>query len=400
MVSTPENPPLLPKLSSWQLALLACSSGLSVANVYYAQPLLDALALTFAITPASAGSMIFATQVGCIAALLVLVPLGDAGDRRNLMRWQLLGLIAALLLTAVASSPLMLLLAMMLTGLLGTAMTQGMIAYAASAASESNRGRVVGIVSGGVVVGLLLARTFAGLVADVSSWRGVYLVSALMMTLLAAFIWRNLPQLPRSDSGNGWQMMQSLWQTLLRNPVLQLRGMLALLMFASFNIFWNALVLLLRDPPWQLSHGQIGALGLAGVIGVLTASRAGRWADRGLAQRTSGVALSLLLLSWLPLWLGAGSLWWLISGILLLDAAGQALHVTSQQLIFASQPDAGGRLIAGYMLFYSVGSGLGALLSTQAYVLGGWSAVCLCGAAVSLLALVIWSYYVMKRGQQ
>ncbi|BCQ47654.1 hypothetical protein ERHA55_51810 (plasmid) [Erwinia rhapontici] len=208
--------------------------------------------------------MIFATQVGCALALLLLVPLGDVFNRRRLMRYQLAGLILALLLVSVATHVLMLLAAMLLIGLLGTAMTQGMIAYAAAAASPETRGRVVGAVSGGVVIGLLLARAAAGLVSDITGWRGVYVCSALVMLLLAAILWRRLPDLPQAAPVRWSQVMFSLWRLLLTHRVLQVRGVLALLMFASFNIFWSALVLLLRAPPWQLTHGQIGALGLVG----------------------------------------------------------------------------------------------------------------------------------------
>lgn len=386
-------------LSALQVGLFACSSGLSVANVYYAQPLLDALAHSFSITSAAVGGVVFATQVGCALALLLLVPLGDMFNRRRLMRYQLAGLILALLVVAAATHVLMLLAAMLLVGMLGTAMTQGMIAYAAAAASPETRGRVVGAVAGGVVTGLLLARVAAGLVSDITGWRGVYVSSAMVMLLLAAVLWHRLPDLPPAGPVRWSQVMSSLWQLLRTSRVLQVRGMLALLMFASFNIFWSALVLLLRAPPWQLTHGQIGALGLVGAISALVAGRAGRWADKGLAERTSALALVVLLLSWLPLWLGAGSLLLLMAGVLLLDAAGQALHVSSQSLIFASQHDAGGRLIAGYMLFYSAGSGAGALMSTQAFARGGWDAVCLCGAAVSLLALLFWVIMRLTRGQ-
>lgn len=384
-------------LSPFQVGLFACSCGLSVANVYYAQPLLDSLAMAFAISPAAVGGVIFATQAGCGLALILLVPLGDVVNRRLLMRCQLAGLIVALLLVGTANHILTLLAAMLLTGMLGTAMTQGMIAYAATAASPEMRGRVVGAVSGGVVIGLLLARAAAGLVSDIAGWRGVYFCSALLMALLAAILWRRLPDLPDTTAVRWPQAMSSLWQLLRTNRVLQVRGVLALLMFASFNIFWSALVLLLRAPPWQLTHGQIGALGLVGAFSALIAGHAGRRADAGLAERTSAVALCLLLLSWLPLWLGAGSLLLLIAGILLLDAAGQALHVTSQSLIFASEQEAGGRLIAGYMLFYSAGSGAGALIATRAFVWGGWGAVCLCGALVSLLALGFWMLFDNKR---
>lgn len=183
-------------LTSWQTGLFACSCGLSVANVYYAQPLLDALAIDFSISPAAVGGVIFATQVGCALALLLLVPLGDVINRRTLMRCQLGGLIAALLLVCTVDSSHMLLVAMLLIGVFGTAMTQGMIAYAATAASEEARGQVVGTVSGGVVIGLLLARAVAGMVSDITGWRGVYLLSALVMTVLAAILWRRLPDLP------------------------------------------------------------------------------------------------------------------------------------------------------------------------------------------------------------
>lgn len=386
-------------LSSMQVGLFACSSGLSVANVYYAQPLLDTLAHSFSITSAAVGGVIFATQVGCALALLLLVPLGDVFNRRRLMHCQLTGLILALLMVSAATHVLVLLVAMLLIGMLGTAMTQGMIAYAAAAASPEMRGRVVGAVSGGVMIGLLLARAAAGLVSDTTGWRGVYVCSALVMLLLTAILWRRLPDLPPVVPVRWSQVMFSLWRLLRTQRVLQVRGMLALLMFASFNIFWSALVLLLRAPPWDLKHGQIGALGLVGAISAFIAGRAGRWADRGLAERTTVLALIVLPLSWLPLWLGAGSLLLLVAGILLLDAAGQALHVSSQSLIFASQEDAGGRLIAGYMLFYSAGSGVGALISTQAFARGGWDAVCLCGAAVSLLALLFWVMMRLTRGQ-
>ncbi|WP_338638130.1 MFS transporter (plasmid) [Erwinia persicina] len=385
-------------LTSWQTGLFACSCGLSVANVYYAQPLLDALAIAFSISPAAVGGVIFATQVGCGLALLLLVPLGDVVNRRTLMRYQLGGLIAALLLVCTAGSAPVLLVSMLLIGLFGTAMTQGMIAYAATAASPEARGQVVGTVAGGVVIGLLLARAVAGIVSDITGWRGVYLFSALVMAILAAILWRRLPELPPAVPARWSQVLGLLWQQLRTNRVLQVRGTLALLMFASFNIFWSALVLLLRAPPWQLTHGQIGALGLVGALSAIIASRAGRWADRGLAERTSAISLLLLLISWLPLWLGAGSLMLLIVGILLLDAAGQALHVTSQSLIFASENEAGGRLIAGYMLFYSIGSGAGALISTTAFAWGGWGAVCLSGSLVSLMALFVWKMNPLNRG--
>ncbi|MFT4191028.1 MAG: MFS transporter [Comamonas sp.] len=372
--------------------LFAVASGLSVANVYYAQPLLNALARDFGISHAAVGGVVTATQIGCALALLLLVPLGDRVDRRRLMALQGLALVAALLAVGMAQSAPALLAGMLAVGLLGTAMTQGLIAYAASAAAPHEQGRVVGAAQGGVFIGLLLARVFAGGVSDLAGWRGVYFCAALLMLAIALSLWRRLPALPSAPSAISYpHLIASMLTLLRRDKVLQVRGMLALLMFAAFNIFWSALVLPLSAPPYSFSHTAIGAFGLVGVVGVLAAARAGRWADRGHAQRTSAAALAILLLAWGLLSLMAWSLWALVIGIVLLDLGGQALHVTNQSLIFRSRPEAHSRLVGLYMLFYAVGSGLGAIGATVTYAHAGWQGVCLLGAAVSLLALLFWA---------
>ena len=371
--------------------LFAIASGLSVANVYYAQPLLDALARDFGISHAAVGGVITATQLGCALALLFLVPLGDRVDRRRLMAMQMLALTSALIAVGMAQSTLALLAGMLAVGLLGTAMTQGLIAYAASAAAPHEQGRVVGTAQGGVFIGLLLARVFAGGVSDLAGWRGVYFCAALLMLGIAIPLWRRLPILPPASRTLSYPRLLASMLTLLRQEkVLQVRGMLALLMFAAFNIFWSALVLPLSAPPYNFSHTLIGAFGLAGVVGALAAARAGQWADRGYARRTSGLALLMLLLAWWPLSLMEVSLWALVMGIVLLDLGGQALHVTNQSLIFRTRPDAHSRLVGLYMMFYAVGSGLGAISTTVTYARFGWQGVCTLGASVSLLALVFW----------
>lgn len=373
------------------LCLFAVASGLSVASVYYAQPLLDILAHDFAISQATIGGVISATQAGCAVALLFLVPLGDRLDRRHLMAGQLFALIVALVTVAMAQSTLILLVGMFAVGLLGTAMTQGLIAYAASAAAPEERGHVVGTAQGGVFIGLLLARVFAGGVSDIAGWRGVYFTAAALMLALAIPLWRYLPVLAPATHRLSYPRLLASMLTLLRQqPVLQVRGILALLMFAAFNIFWSALVLPLSAPPYDFSHTLIGAFGLVGAVGALAATRAGRWADKGYSQRTSAAALALLLLAWWPLSLMETSLWALVIGIVLLDLGGQALHVTNQSLIFRTAPEAHSRMVALYMLFYAAGSGLGAISTTSMYAYAGWEGVCVLGAAVSLLAGLFW----------
>lgn len=371
--------------------LFATASGLSVANVYYAQPLLDALAQTFGISQAAIGGVVTATQLGCALALLLLVPLGDRMDRRRLMAIQLLALVVALIVVGTAQSATVLLAGMLGVGLLGTAMTQGLIAYAASVSAPHERGSVVGTAQSGVFIGLLLARVFAGGVSDLTSWRGVYLSAAALMLMLALPLWRRLPALKTVSNAMSYPRLIGSMLTLLRQEkVLQIRGMLAFLMFAAFNIFWSALVLPLSAPPYGFSHTLIGAFGLVGAVGALAATRAGLWADQGHGQRTSALALAALLLAWWPLSLMDTSLWALIVGIVLLDLGGQALHVTNQSMIFRTQPEAHSRLVGLYMLFYAAGSGLGAISTTATYAYAGWQGVCVLGAVVSLSALLFW----------
>ena len=241
------------------------------------------------------------------------------------------------------------------------------------------------------MIGLLLARTLSGALADLWGWRAVYLMSAALSALLAVALALGLPRrrLPSAGMGYG-ALLRSMYTLVLTEPVLRVRGMIALLMFAAVSVFWTALVLPLSAPPHALSHTAIGAFGLVGVAGVLMAARAGRLADGGQGQRTTGAGLVLLCLSWIPLALLDWSLWALALGVLLLDVALQALHVTNQAMIFSIGAQAHSRLVGAYMLFYAAGSGLGAIAATTVYAHAGWPGVCALGAGFSAAALLFW----------
>lgn len=378
-------------MPGWRVLLLAVACALSVANVYYAQPLLDAMGREFGLDEAAVGMVVTATQIGCAVALLLVVPLGDLLDRRRLMIGQLVLLMLALAAVASASGAGWLLAGMAALGLLGTAMAQGLLALSAALAAPGERGRVVGAAQGGVVIGLLLARTLSGALADLWGWRAVYLMSAALSALLAVALALGLPRrrLPSAGMGYG-ALLRSMYTLVLTEPVLRVRGMIALLMFAAVSVFWTALVLPLSAPPHALSHTAIGAFGLVGVAGVLMAARAGRLADGGQGQRTTGAGLVLLCLSWIPLALLDWSLWALALGVLLLDVALQALHVTNQAMIFSIGAQAHSRLVGAYMLFYAAGSGLGAIAATTVYAHAGWPGVCALGAGFSAAALLFW----------
>lgn len=377
---------------SRRMALLfAVACGLSVANIYYAQPLLDALAREFGLPNSSVGIVITVTQLCYALGLFLLVPLGDLQNRRKLIPGMMLLSVIALIVAGTAGSTAVLFAGLAVVGLLAV-VTQTLVAYASSLAAPSERGQIVGLVTSGVVIGILLARTFAGALTDIAGWRSVYLSSAAMLFFVACILLRSLPREHRDQPRlNYVQLLQSVLALFMQERILRIRAILALLIFASFSILWTSLVLPLSRPPLSLSHSAIGSFGLAGAAGALAAARAGRWADMGFGQKTTGIALGLLLLSWLPIGLLHRSLLLLVFGILLLDMAVQAVHVTNQSLIFNVRPEARSRLTAGYMIFYSIGSASGSIASTAVYSYFGWTGVCTLGASVSALALLFWA---------
>jgi predicted MFS family arabinose efflux permease len=371
--------------------LFAAACGLSVANIYYAQPLLDAMARDFAISPASIGIVVTVTQIGYALGLLLIVALGDVLDRRRLIVLQAVASALALAVVGLAPTPAILLAAMATVGLLAVVI-QVLVAFAATLAAPAERGKIIGTVTSGVVLGILLARFVAGLLADLGGWRSVYLVSAVMTLIMAILLLRVLPRHRPANVATSYpELLRSTVMLFVQEPVLRIRAVIAMLIFATFSVLWTSMVLPLSAPPFSLSHTEIGLFGLAGVAGALTAGRSGHLADRGWGQWTTGVSLVLLLAAWIPIAMTGVSLWALVAGVVVLDLAVQAVHVTNQSMILAVRPDAGSRLIGGYMVFYSIGSAGGSIASTMVYASAGWPGVCILGAATSGVALLFWA---------
>ncbi|HST40659.1 MAG TPA: MFS transporter [Conexibacter sp.] len=370
------------------------AAGLAVGNAYAAQPLLDAIAAAFSLSPGAAGAVVTATQLGLTLGLLLIVPLGDLLRRRRLVPLQLLVGAGALLLVAAARSGPLLLAAMALVGA-SSVVAQVLVAYAAALAGERDRGRAVGLVTSGIISGILLSRAVAGAIAELGGWRAVYLASAAATVLLAAVLARRMPreepgERPRPARRAYLPLVASTVTLVARMRLLRVRGGIALLTFAAFSTLWSALALPLSAPPHELSHAAIGLFGLAGAAGALAAARAGRLADRGHGEATTGAALVLLLLSWPLIALLDRSLIALALGVVLLDLAVQAIHVSNQTLLLAAAGAARSRVTAAYMVFYSLGSAAGALAATTVYAAAGWTGVCLQGAGLTAAALLLW----------
>jgi len=376
---------------SGPLALLfSVACGLAVANVYFAQPLLEVIADDFRISYATIGVVITVTQIGYGLGLLLIVPLGDLLNRRRLVVGQ--SVLSALALLAVALAPTgpLLLAGMAAVGVLAV-VTQVLVAYSAFLARPADRGRVVGTVTSGIIIGILLARTISGGLADLAGWRSVYAVSSAATLVMAGFLFAALPRDVARARIRYPALITSVFRLFVEVPVLRTRAVLALLIFTAIMVLLTPLALPLSGAPWHLSTTQIGLFGLAGAAGALAASYAGRMSDRGHAQRTTGIGLAIMLGSWLPIALLPHSLWGLVVGVLAIDYGLQSVHVANQSLIYRVRPEAQSRLTAGYMIFYSLGCAIGSISSTLVYAWAGWTGVCVLGGAVSLGALIFWA---------
>jgi len=374
----PASAPPHPALSRRLILVLAVACGTMVANLYYAQPLLDDIARAFGVGSGAAGLVVTLTQLGYAAGLLLLVPLGDRLDRRRL--------VLTILGSSVAAAGIVI-------GLTSVG-AQILVPFAATLAGDDARGRVVGQVMSGLLLGILLARVASGLLGQLIGWRAVYASAAALMVALGGVLWHELPQLPvagEAARGGYGGLLRSVGTLIREEPILRRRMAYGALGFAAFSVLWTSLAFLLARPPYGYGQATIGAFGLLGAAGALCASFAGRLADRGLTwPATGGFLLAVLLAYGLLALGGSGRLLPLIAGILLLDLGAQGVQVTNQSTIYRLRPEARSRITTAYMTTYFLGGALGSATAAAAFARGGWPAVCLLGAGYVTLALGLW----------
>lgn len=376
-------------LSPALIVLMSIATGLAVASNYYAQPLLDTIANAFSLSINQAGFIVTAAQLGYAAGLLLLVPLGDMFERRGLIVFMTLLAAGGMVITALSQTLWVMILGTALTGLFSV-VAQILVPLAATLAEPEKRGKVVGTIMSGLLLGILLARTVAGLLASLGGWRTVYWVASVLMVFMAVALWRGLPKVKSETHLNYPQLLSSVFGLFIKNPLLRTRALLGCLTFANFSILWTSMAFLLASPPFNFSDGMIGLFGLAGAAGALGARPAGGFADKGKAHLTTTIGLVLLLLSWIAIVMGQYSIIALIIGILVLDLTVQGVHITNQTVIYRMMPDARNRLTAGYMTSYFIGGAAGSIISASAYQHAGWNGVCAAGAIIALLNLVVW----------
>ncbi|MDO6409573.1 MFS transporter [Pantoea phytobeneficialis] len=376
-------------LSSALVALMSVATGLAVASNYYVQPLLDTIAHQFNLSVSLAGFIVTTAQLGYACGLLLLVPLGDMLERRALIVSMSLLAAGGMMITALSPSLPLMLLGTVVTGLFSV-VAQILVPLAATLAAPEKRGKVVGTVMSGLLLGILLARTAAGALAQLAGWRSVYWTASVLMILMALALWRYLPRYKQNVPLNYPQLLRSIFSLYAANRVIRTRALTGCLSFANFSMLWTSMAFLLSAQPYGFNEGEIGLLGLVGAAGALAARQAGSLADKGKAKLTTSTGLMIMLAAWGVTALGAHHLLALIIGILLLDLAVQAVHITNQSVIYRHKPEARNRLNAGYMTSYFIGGALGSIISANAFHHAGWYGVCGAGVLLTTINLLIW----------
>ncbi|WP_369363411.1 MFS transporter [Streptomyces sp. CG4] len=370
--------------------VLAVACGLTVANLYYAQPLLDLVAGSFGVSQGAATTVVTLTQTGYALGLLFVLPLGDLVENRRLATRTLLVTATALLLAAVSPVFGMFLAVSVLVGTTSV-VAQVLVPLAAHLAPADQRGKVVGRVMSGLLTGILLARTVSSLVADLLGWRAIYVISAVVMLALAVVLRRLLPQRAPDHAAGYVALLASLGGLVRSEPVLRRRALCQATMFGAFTTFWTAIAYELIDEH-HFGQVQIALFALVGAGGAAAAPVAGRIADRGHGRTASGVALLLASCAFVLAALGHGSVPLLAVAAVLLDFAVQCHQVLSQAEIYALRADARARINTVFMTTVFVGGATSSAVAGALHTAYGWSGVCAFGTVLPLAGLLMWAH--------
>jgi predicted MFS family arabinose efflux permease len=383
-----EDPP--PGIPPRLKYVFAIAGGVTAANIYYAQPLLPAIADDFDASSGTTALIVTVSQVGYVAGLMFLVPLGDLIARRRLIPI-VLGATSVGLLAAAAAPGLAVLI--VLAGLIGagSVCTHIMIPFAAHLSTPEERGRVIGAIVTGLLVGVLTGRTASGLIADLAGdWRAVFVVAAVLIGVLSLFLTRELPPDEDRPAIRYRDLLRSTVALAKAHPVLRLRATYGFLSFAALSAFWTSVSFVLDRPPFEFSDGVIGLFGLVGAAGAVMASVAGRMADAGRTRAATGALALLIPFSFWLFSAGRTSVVAILVGIVLVDVGFNGVHVLNQHTIYTVAGDTPSRVNAVYMTVLFSGGACGSALSAFIYSHSGWTGVCLLGGGLGTAVCLLW----------
>lgn len=369
--------------------IFAIAAGLAVGNLYLSQPLFAIIAASLGVSSSSAAMLVTVTQFGYALGIFLLVPLGDVLNRRRLI--PLILSLSAVMLIGAALAPTFSVLLAALGGVgLTTVAAQLLTPLASELAEPERRGRVVGTVASGALIGILLSRTISGFVADLLGWRAIYGIAAAAALILAVILRRMIPRLEPRDPVPYLRLLGSVFTTVARYRAAVPTLVISAASFAVFSLFWTSLTYLLTAPPFSYSARQIGLLGLAGLAGALGARRAGLLHDRGWSVPATGGALGLLALSLAAAWAARNSIIALIVVVIVLDLATQTILVLGQTRLFALSGAARSRLNTAIVVSNFLGGAVGSVITGPLWAFGGWTAIMVAALAITLAGLIIW----------
>ncbi|MBO3098597.1 MFS transporter [Gelidibacter sp. DF109] len=373
---------------------MSFSAGLVVANLYYNQPLLNLISETFGVTEAAVSNVALATQLGYAFGLLFIIPLGDKLSNHKILQFDFILMIIALVAAGMSQTLFALVISSFFIGFT-SAIPQLFVPMAAQMSDEKGRGRAIGIVMSGLLIGILGSRIVSGFIGDMYGWRVMYYAATVLMVILFIILRWKLPNLKPNYNGSYGNLMLSLWHYFKTEPSLRLAALRGALGFAGLSAFWTTLVFLMED---SFGYGSTiaGAFGVFGIAGALGATVVGKLNDKISKNKIILYSAILLVVSWLIFLISAESIIGLILGVVLVDLGLQALHITNQNIIFSKNPEARNRVNTIYMVGFFIGGAIGTTLGAIAWQHLGWTGVSWLGIGLSVLILIVHLFFRKK----
>lgn len=381
------------KLSNSVLYLMSISAGLVVANLYYNQPLLHLIAVSFNVTESAVSHVALATQLGYAFGLLFIIPLGDKLSNHKILQFDFTIMVLALIAAAVSTTLVLLIVSSFIIGFT-SAIPQLFVPMAAQLSDEKDRGRAIGIVMSGLLIGILGSRIISGFVGEYYGWRVMYYAASGIMIVLFVILMLKLPKLSPNYEGSYSSLMRSLWFYFKKEPSLRLATLRGALAFAGLSAFWTTLVFLMEDS-FGYGSSVSGAFGIFGIVGALAATVVGKLNNKVNKNKIIQFSTGLLIISWIVFLISKNSLIGIAIGVILVDLGLQAIHVTNQNIIFSRNQEARNRVNTIYMVGFFIGGALGTSLGALMWQHYGWTGVSVLGIVFSIAIAI--SHQLLKK---
>lgn len=376
-------------LSRTNVLFMAVCTGLIVANLYYCQPLIILIANEFKIPQANAGTITYLTQAGYAIGLFFMVPLGDKIERKKQILMTTFASVIALIIAATAKSFFVLQIASLLIGITSI-VPQLILPLAASLSAQEQRGKVVGTIMSGLLVGILLSRTLSGFIGELFGWRSMFWIAAGICLLIFFVIQNKFPVNKPQFEGSYGELIKSLFTLIKTQPVLREATLINVFCFAQFGAFWTTMVLLLSGGPFYFNSATIGLFGIVGASGALAAPLVGKMGDKGNPRIAVGYGCLLMLISFIIFYFSIESVIGVIIGIVFIDVGIQGVHISNQTRVYSLLPEARNRLNTVFMSFSFLGTAAGSAYGLLLWKLGQWQAVAIGCAVLALLSLLVY----------